>query len=157
MGRKREADQSVCRNRKAGFRFEILEKFECGIALVGSEVKSLRERNASIEEAYARIDDAGIWLVGAHIAAYPFARTRNHEPTRSRRLLLHTREIRRLRPKVELKGLTLVPLSIYFNDRGLAKLSLALVRGKTLGDKRETLKKREHQRDMDRAVRHARR
>jgi SsrA-binding protein len=152
MSRQEAADRTVCRNRKAGFRYEILEKLECGLALTGSEVKSLRERNASIEEAYARIDDDQVWLIGAHIAAYPFARTRNHEPTRPRKLLLHAREIRRLRPKVEQRGLTLVPLSIYFNDRGIAKLSLALVRGKTAGDKRETIKKREHQRDMARAI-----
>ncbi len=153
MARQAPQDITVCRNRKAGFRFEILEKLECGIALVGSEVKSLRERNASIEEAYARIDDDGVWLVGTHIAAYPFARTRNHEPTRPRKLLLHSREIRRWRPRVEQRGQTLVPLSIYFNDRGIAKVSLALVRGKTAGDKRETIKKREHQREVERAMR----
>ena len=145
--------KTVCRNRKAGFRYEILEKFECGLALVGSEVKSLRERNGSIEEAYARIDGGQLWLIDAHIGAYPFANTQNHDPTRRRKLLMHAREIRRLRPKIELKGLTLVPMSVYFNERGIAKLSLALVRGKSTGDKRESIKKREHKREMDREVR----
>ena len=153
MGATAAVEHIVCRNRKAAFRFEILDKLECGMVLVGSEVKSLRERNASIEEAYGRIENDELWLIGAHIAAYPFARTRNHDPTRPRRLLLHAREIRRLRPKVEQKGLTLVPLSVYFNARGLAKVAIALVRGKTAGDKRETIKKREHQRDMARAMR----
>lgn len=143
----------MCRNRKASFRYEILEKFECGVVLIGSEVKSLRERNASIEEAYARIEGGELWLIGAHIAPYPFARTGNHEPTRVRKLLVHGREIRRLRPKVEQRGLTLVPLGIYFNARGTAKVAVALARGKTAGDKRETLKKREHERDMERAMR----
>ncbi len=153
MSKKRITDQAVCRNRKATFRYEVLEKFECGIVLVGSEVKSLRDRNASIEEAYARIEGDEMWLIGAHIASYAFARTQNHDPIRRRKLLLHAREIRRLRPKVEQKGLTLTPLSLYFNERGIAKLAVALVRGKTLGDKRETIKRREHKREMDRAVR----
>ena len=147
------ADNTVCTNRKAGFRFEILEKVECGLALVGSEVKSLRDRNASIEEAYVRIDGEELWLIGAHIAPYSFANVQNHDPLRKRKLLVHRHEIRKLRPKVEQKGLTLIPLRIFFNARGLAKVSIALARGKTLGDKRQTMKAREHKREIDRAMR----
>ncbi|MDO8631281.1 MAG: SsrA-binding protein SmpB [Phycisphaerales bacterium] len=147
------ANETVCTNRKAGFRFEILEKIECGIALLGSEVKSIRDRNASIDEAYVRIDGEELWLIGAHIAPYTFANTQNHEPLRKRKLLVHKHEIRKLRPKVEQKGLTLVPMRIFFNTRGLAKVTIALARGKTLGDKRQTLKTREHKREMDRAMR----
>ena len=146
------SNETVCTNRKAGFRFEILEKIECGIALLGSEVKSLRDRNASIDEAYVRIDGEELWLIGSHIAPYTFANTRNHEPLRKRKLLVHKHEIRKLRPKVEQKGLTLVPMRIFFNVRGLAKATIALARGKTLGDKRQTLKTREHKREIDRAM-----
>jgi SsrA-binding protein len=147
------ANETVCTNRKAGFRFEILEKIECGITLLGSEVKSLRDRNASIDEAYVRIDGEELWLIGAHIAPYTFANTRNHEPLRKRKLLVHKHEIRKLRPKVEQKGLTLVPMRIFFNTRGLAKVTIALARGKTLGDKRRTIKARDDKREMDRAMR----
>jgi SsrA-binding protein len=147
------ANETVCTNRKAGFRFEILEKIECGITLLGSEVKSLRDRNASIDEAYVRIDGQELWLISAHIAPYTFANTQNHEPLRKRKLLVHKHEIRKLRPKVEQKGLTLVPMRIFFNTRGLAKVTIALARGKTLGDKRQTMKTREHKREMDRAMR----
>ncbi len=143
----------ICRNRKARFRFQLLEKVECGIALFGTEVKSLREHAASIEEAYARIERGELWLIGAHIAPYGFASTQNHDPYRKRKLLVHARELRRLKPKVEQKGLTLVPLRIYFNDRGIAKVGIGLARGKSVSDKRQTLKAREHKREMDRAVR----
>ena len=157
MSKAAPTDTTVCRNRKATFRFEVLEQFECGIVLRGTEVKSLRDKNASIEEAYARIEDDELWLIGSHIAAYSFAHAQNHEPLRRRKLLLHAREIRKLRPQVEQKGLTLVPLRIYFNERGIAKVSVALARGKTLGDKRRTLQAREHKREMDRATRRGRR
>ena len=149
-------DDTVCRNRKAAFRFEILEQLDCGIMLRGTEVKSLRDKNSSIEEAYARVEDDELWLIGSHIAAYTFAHSQNHEPLRRRKLLIHTREIRKLRPQVEQKGLTLVPLRIYFNERGIAKVTVALCRGKNLGDKRRTLQTREHKREMDRALHHKR-
>jgi len=152
MKRKTEAEGLVCMNRKASFRFEVLEKFECGLMLHGSEVKSLRERGLSLDEAYARIENDEAWLIGCHISAYSHARSHVHEPLRRRKLLLHAREIRKLRPKVEQKGLTLVPLKVYFNERGLAKVTLALARGKTLGDKRHTLRDREARREMDRSV-----
>lgn len=150
---KTPVDQTVCTNRKASFRYETLEKLECGIALQGSEVKSLREKNASIEEAYVRIDGGELWLVGAHINPYAFANTQNHDPVRKRKLLVHKAELRKLKPKVEQKGLTLIPLRIFFNDRGLAKVTVALARGKTMGDKRESIKAREAKREISRALR----
>jgi SsrA-binding protein len=156
MAKKTAPDRTVCRNRKATHRFHILEKIECGIALVGTEVKSLRERDASIEEAYARIENDELWLVGCHIAAYKFGHTRNHEPQRRRKLLLHAREIHKLKPKTEQKGLTLVPLAIYFNERGIAKVSLGLAVGKKVADKRQDLKARDHKREIDRAMRRKR-
>ncbi len=156
MAKKTVPDRTVCRNRKATHRFHILEKIECGIALVGTEVKSLRERAASIEEAYARIENDELWLVGCHIAAYKFGHTRNHEPQRRRKLLVHARETRKLKPKTEQKGLTLVPLAIYFNERGVAKVSLGLAVGKKVADKRQDLKARDHKREIDRAMRRKR-
>ena len=144
------------RNRKARHRFEVLERLECGLALTGTEVKSLRAGQASLEEAYARITRGEAWLQGLHIAPYSHGHGRNHDPLRPRKLLLHRREIDRLGPKVNLKGLTLVPLEIYFNPRGLAKVELALVRGKAQRDKRQSLKEREHKREIDRALRQSR-
>ena len=147
------ADKTVCTNRKAGFRFETLEKIECGIVLLGSEVKSLRDKNASIEEAYVRLDGGELWLIGSHINPYKFANTQNHDPVRKRKLLVHRTELRKIKPKVEQKGLTIIPLRIFFNSRGLAKVTIALARGKTIGDKRESIKTREHKREMSRALR----
>ncbi|MGD8454574.1 MAG: SsrA-binding protein SmpB [Phycisphaerae bacterium] len=140
------------RNKKAHFNFEVLEKTEAGIALCGSEVKSLRQGRASLDEAFAVIRDGEVYLRGCNISPYPMASYNQHQPTRERKLLLHRRQIRKWEAKVTLRGLTLVPLNIYFNERGLAKVTLALARGKTHSDKRETLRKREHQRDMDRAM-----
>lgn len=156
MAKKTPRDNTVCRNRKATYRFQILEELECGIVLQGTEVKSLRERTASIEEAYARIEDGELWLIGCHIAAYKFGHTRNHDSLRRRKLLVHARELRRLKPKVEQKGLTLVPLALYFNERGVAKVSLGLARGKRRADKRQDLQKRDHQREIERAMRRRR-
>ena len=153
MQKEPPADRIICRNRKAKFRYQILETIECGIVLLGSEVKSLREQSASLEESYARIDRGELWLVDFHIAAYKFAHTINHEATRRRKLLIHGRELSRLKPKVEQKGLTLIPLRVYFNTRGLAKVSVALARGKQVADKRQDLKARDHKREMDRALR----
>ena len=156
MARKPGLDNAVCRNRRASHRFQILEQFECGIALQGSEVKSLRQREVSIEEAYASVMDDELWLIGCHIAAYKFSHTQSHEPTRRRKLLVHAREIKRLKSKVEQKGLTLVPLKVYFNNRGVAKVSLGLARGKKLADKRQDLKAREHKHEINRAMRRKR-
>ncbi|RME38574.1 MAG: SsrA-binding protein SmpB [Planctomycetota bacterium] len=156
MKKKPPSDNTICRNRKASHRFEILEKIECGIQLTGTEVKSLRQGGASIEEAYARIEDGELWLVGAHIAPYRFGHVGSHEPTRRRKLLVHARELRKLRQRVEQKGFTLIPLAMYFNERGIAKVMLAVVRGKRLTDKREDLKTRDHQREIERAMRRRR-
>ncbi|MCH7527661.1 MAG: SsrA-binding protein SmpB [Planctomycetes bacterium] len=141
------------RNKKAGFRFVLLERIECGIILKGTEVKSLRAGQGSLEEAFARIHNAEIWLLGFHIPHYEHGNVQNHDPIRPRKLLLRKREIMKLEPKLAIKGLTLVPTDVYFNSRGLAKVTLALAKGKTHGDKRQDLKKREAKREMDRALR----
>lgn len=153
MSKKPRQDERRILNRRARYEYHIVETVEAGIVLKGSEVKSLRDGRASIEEAYARIANGQVVLIGCNIQTYPPATTRNHDPLRDRRLLLHHREIRKLLAKVTQAGYTLVPLSIFFNDRGLAKVELALVRGKTHADKREDIRKREHQRDIDRAMR----
>lgn len=150
---KRPSEPSVCRNRRATHRFEILEKIECGMVLTGTEVKSLRDGLASIEEAFAQVIDKQLWLIGSHIGAYRFGHTQSHAPLRRRKLLAHAREILKLETRMTQRGLTLVPLRIYFNDRGVAKLALGVARGKRRADKREDLKARDHQREMDRAMR----
>ncbi len=144
---------NVVQNKAARFRYEILERMECGMALRGTEVKSLRNRQASLEEAFARIQGEDLWLFGCHINLYTEGNVQNHEPTRPRKLLAHKREIRKWIPQVKAKGLTIVPLDIHFNTRGLAKITLALVRGKTFADKRQDIRKREHKREMERAMR----
>jgi SsrA-binding protein len=143
----------VIRNRKASHKFEILEKLECGIVLKGTEVKSLRTGRGSLEEAYARLLDGEIWLLGFNISPYKHGNVMNHEPTRPRKLLLHKRQIAKLIPKVVQRGQTLVPLRVYFNQRGLCKVTIALARGKTHGDRRQDLKKKDQKREMDRAMR----
>lgn len=142
-------------NKKARFRYEILEKIEAGLVLKGTEVKSLRAGQASINEAFVRVADGQMQLVGAHIAPYELAGHENHEPLRPRRLLLHKREIRRIQAKVEQKGLTVVPLSLYFK-RGYVKVEVALARGKTQFDKRQTIQKRQVARDLDRFLKRRR-
>jgi len=149
-------DNLICRNRQAGFRYEILEKIECGIVLCGTEAKSLREHRGSLEEAFARIQDGELWLCGFHIAQYEPAAGLNHNPLRVRKLLVRKQQLRKLTPNVQQRGLTLVPLRAYFNERGIVKIALALARGKSQHDKRQTLKAREHKREMDRAVRRRR-
>jgi len=139
-------------NKKAYRNFELIEKFEAGFALLGSEVKSLRCGAADLNGSYARIENEQCWLVGATIAQYQQAGARQHEPTRKRKLLLHKAEIHRVRVKLEQRGFTLVPLRIYFNDRGLAKIELALARGKRQYDKRQTITARDQKRDIDRSM-----
>jgi SsrA-binding protein len=141
------------KNKKARFDFEILEQAEAGISLTGSEVKSLRSGKASLEEAYAVIRDGEAFLRDCNISPYPQAGYAQHKPTRERKLLLHRREIRKLFNKVTQKGLTLIPLKMYFNERGLVKVVIGLARGKKLHDKRQDLKKRDDQRAMARALR----
>lgn len=144
-------DKPICTNRKARHEFEILNQLECGIALKGSEVKSLRDGKVSLDEAYARIKEGELWLLGCDIAIYPQASLMNHEPRRPRKLLVHRRELRKFAAEAAHKGLTLVPLSMYFT-RGIVKVKIAVARGKKLHDKRESLKKNEAKREMQRAI-----
>lgn len=143
----------VAENRKARHRFEILDALECGIVLLGSEVKSLRDGKISLEEAYGRVRDGELWLVNCDIPEYAQATLWNHEPKRPRKLLLHQRELRKFASQAHEKGLTLVPLKVYFNARGVAKVVMGLGRGRRLHDKREAMKKASVQRDLARAVR----
>jgi SsrA-binding protein len=139
----------IAENRKARFKFEVLETWEAGLVLRGTEVKTLRGGKVSLDEAYGRIDGDEVFLIGAHIAEYTHGNRQNHEPTRRRKLLLHKREINKLKAKVTQRGLTLVPLALYFNERGIAKLTLALCRGKNIGDKRDVQRKREAVREIE--------
>jgi SsrA-binding protein len=148
---KAEGQQVVARNRKARHQFEVLETVEAGMELRGPEVKSIRAANVSFQDSFARVERGEIWLHSLHISPYEQANRANVDPTRPRKLLLGKHEIRRLASKVEEKGLTLVPLDIHFS-RGYAKVTLAVGRGKKLHDKRETLKRREQEREAQRAV-----
>jgi SsrA-binding protein len=141
----------VATNRKARHEYDILETFEAGLVLKGPEVKSLRDGRASFQDAFARLDRGEVWLEGVHISPYEQANRFNVDPVRSRKLLLHREEIRRLVGKVEEKGLTLIPLEIHFS-RGHAKITLALARGRKLHDKREALKRRMQEREARRAM-----
>jgi SsrA-binding protein len=143
----------VAANRKARFHYEIGETFEAGIALTGSEVKSLRNGKATIAESYADARAGEVFLINATIPIYAQAGRLNHEPKRLRKLLLHKRQINRLIGAVEREGMTIVPLKLYFNDRGRAKVEIALARGKKLHDKRETARKRDWQRQRSRLMR----
>ena len=140
-------------NKKARFDFEILERVEAGLALKGTEVKSLRSGDASLAEAYARVDAGHATLHNFQIQPYKQAGQFNHDPKRVKRLLLHRREIKKLATKVQIRGLTLIPLAVYFNDKGLAKVELALAKGKTHGDKRQAERKQQDKADMGRAQR----
>ena len=144
-------------NKKAYRNFELIEKFEAGLELRGSEGKSLRAGQADLDGSYARVQNGQSWLVGAKIAPYQQAAADSHEPSRKRKLLLHKAEIHRVKTKLEQRGFTLVPLRIYFNNRGLAKIELALARGKKQYDKRKTITEREQKRDIDRSTKKYRR
>jgi SsrA-binding protein len=146
------ADRTVALNRRATHDYEILERHEAGIALTGSEIKSIRDGKVSLQEAYARPERGELWLIGAHIAQYGPAAQFGHDPKRKRKLLLHRGEIRELAAAVDQRGLTLVPLRLYLKD-GLAKLEVGLARGRRQYDKRQAIAKREAARDMERAVR----
>src|SRR5207302_1824199 len=143
----------IADNRKARFNYEIGEVFEAGIALTGTEVKSLRQGKAAIAESYADARNGEIWLVNCNIAEYLQAGRFNHAPKRPRKLLLHRRQINKLSGAVEREGMTLVPLKLYFNEKGRAKIEIALARGKKLHDKRETEKKRSWERERGRLLR----
>ena len=144
-------EQIVCVNRQARHNYFIDETYEAGMMLVGSEVKSLREGKANLVDSYARINKGEAFLVNAHISAYSGANQFNHEPTRTRKLLLHGREIERLTGKTKERGLTLIPLKIYFKN-GRAKVEIGLARGKKLYDKRETLRRKVAQREVERSI-----
>jgi len=144
--------KTVARNRKARHEYELLEKVEAGLVLTGTEVKSLRNGKANLEDAYAEIDNGEVWLLGCDIPEYLQANRMNHVPKRRRKLLLHRREIAKLDSKSGEKGLTLVPLSIYFK-KGVAKVELSVARGRKTYDKREAIKKQDAKRDIDRATR----
>jgi SsrA-binding protein len=143
---------SIARNRRARHEYHILETWEAGIALTGTEVKSLRNGKANLTDAFGVVKDGEVYLLNLHIAPYEQGNIFNHEPTRTRKLLLHRREIRRLIGSVERQGLTLVPLELYFK-RGKAKIALALGRGKKQHDKREDERKRDDEREIARLVR----
>ena len=151
MSEKNEGIKIVADNRQARFRYEILETYEAGVELKGTEVKSIREGKANLRDGYALVRNGEAWLLNVHISPYEHSSDFfNHDPRRTRRLLLHKKEIRKLIGKVEQEGLTLVPLKMYFN-RGFVKITIALGKGKKLHDKRESIKEREDKREMARA------
>ena len=151
-GKRKAAPGDVATNRSASFRYHLLEKFECGMELQGSEVKSMRDGAVQLKDAYAEVRDNEVWLRNMHVAPYAPAARENHEPERDRKLLAHRREIERLIGRVHERGLTLVPTRMYFRD-GRAKVEIALARGKDQFDKRESIKERESKRDMQRELR----
>lgn len=148
-----EKTKVVAENRRARFDYFIEDKFEAGIALTGTEVKALRSGEGSIAESYAEIRDGQVWLVNANVPEFSHGNRFNHVPKRPRKLLLHAREIEKLFGSVERKGMTLVPLSVYFNSKGRAKVELALAKGKQAHDKRATVKDRDWKRDKARVMR----
>ena len=151
-GKKKVAPGDVATNRQASYRYELTDRWECGLVLQGTEVKALRDGKAQIKDGYASVRDGEVWLHNVHIPPYGPAARENHEPERPRKLLMHRREIDRMIGKTREKGHTLVPTRIYFRD-GRAKAEIALARGKDVGDKRQSIKEREMKREMDRAVR----
>jgi SsrA-binding protein len=156
-GKKRKVDAGdVASNRQASYRFELLDKLECGLVLQGTEVKALRDGGAQIKDGYVNIAEGELWLQNVHIPPYKPAAMNNHEPERPRKLLANRREIERLMGRVAEKGLTIVPTRIYFKD-GRAKVEIALGRGKDQFDKRDSIKQREQRREVDRAIRDAQR
>jgi SsrA-binding protein len=155
---KQQADdiKDICRNRRAFHEYEVLDRLECGLVLTGTEVKSLRDGHASLEDAYARIDGGEVWLIGSDIPEYAMGNRMNHKPKRARKLLMHRREIGRFAGKASQKGFTLVPLKLYFKN-GRAKVELAICRGKQLHDKRQAAKKADAQKEIRRAMSERRR
>ena len=156
--KRKAASGDVATNRQAGYRYHLIERFEAGIALTGTEVKSLRDANAQLKDAYAVIRDGEVWLLGLYIAPYGPASRENHDPERPRKLLLHRSEIERLVGRTNERGLTLVPTSMYFSGPGSrAKVEIALAKGKDFFDKRESIRNRDVARDVQRELREARR
>ena len=155
-GKRKAEPGDIATNRQAAYRYNLLERIECGIVLTGTEVKSLRQGTATIKDGYADVRDGELWLHNVHIPPYAPASRENHEPERDRKLLVHRRELERLIGKTKERGLTVVPTRIYFRGPH-AKVEIALARGKDVRDKRETIRARETQREMDRELREARR
>ena len=157
MGKKKKQQpedpnfKTVCRNRKARHNYEIIDELECGIMLRGSEVKSIRNGKVSIEEAFARVRDGELWLVGMNISEYPQATVMNHDPLRMRKLLLHKREFQKFAESATQKGLTMVPLSMYFS-RGKVKVKVALARGRKQHDKRDKIDAKNSKKDLRHAM-----
>jgi SsrA-binding protein len=143
--------QVICRNKRALHEYAVHDTLECGLVLTGTEVKSLREGHSSLEDAYARIDGGEVWLLGCDIPEYTYGNRLNHKPKRPRKLLLHRREIGKFAGKASQRGFTLIPLRLYFK-RGLAKVELAVARGKATHDKREDLKKKDAQKQIRQAM-----
>jgi SsrA-binding protein len=141
----------ICRNKRAFHHYEVLERIECGIVLKGTEVKSLRDGTASLEDAYAKLEEGEVWLIGSDIPEYAMGNRLNHKPKRPRKLLLHRGEINKFAGKATQRGFTLVPLRLYFKH-GMAKVELAIAKGKQLHDKREAKKKADAQREIRRAM-----
>lgn len=139
------------KNKKAAFEYYILEEFTAGIQLTGTEIKSIRDGKASIQEAYCLFIDGELYVKNMHISEYSFGTHYNHEPKRDRKLLLNRRELRKLLVKVKERGFTIIPILLFINEKGLAKLTIGLARGKKLYDKRETLKKKDMKRDLERS------
>jgi SsrA-binding protein len=146
-------EKNVTVNRKARYEYEIMQVYEAGIVLQGTEVKALREGKANLVDSYGLLKDNEVWLIGAHISEYTQGNINNHDPTRSRKLLMNRNEIRKLIGKVKEKGLTLVPLRIYFK-KGKIKIEIALAKGKKVHDKRETIAKRDFNRDQERKIKY---
>ena len=144
------------KNKKAYHNYEFIEKVEAGVVLLGTEVKSLRLGLCDLDGAYARMKGAAVWLVGCKIAQYPQANRANHDPVRDRKLLLHATQIQKLRVKLDQRGFTLVPVRVYFNERGLAKVELALAKGKRQYDKRQKLQQAQQKRDVARSMKNYR-
>jgi SsrA-binding protein len=153
MAKEKGAVKILAVNKRGRFNYIVEESVECGIELLGTEVKSVKSGRFSFSDAYGRLRDGEVWLIGLHISPYPFANIHNHDPERERRLLLHKQEIKRLRRKVDERGYTLVPMK-FFLARGLVKLNLGVCRGKKTYDKREAIKRRDQKRDEARELKY---
>ncbi|PWU03546.1 MAG: SsrA-binding protein [Candidatus Melainabacteria bacterium] len=148
-------NKTVSDNRRARHEYQILEVFEAGIALVGTEVKSLRQGKANLKDSFARVENGELWLYNCHIAVYDHGNRFNHDPVRKRRLLMHRRQILKLKSRIQEKGLTLIPLKLFFKGNW-AKIDLALAKGKQLYDKRQTIEKRDSKRQLERIIKQSR-
>ncbi len=149
-------NRRIAKNKKARHEYSIVDTFEAGIVLQGSEVKSCRRGAATLKDSYARIENGELFLINLHISPYPFANRLNHDPLRKRKLLLHRQEIKKLYGKIRERGLSFVPLQLYFNQRGKVKVEMALAKGKKLYDRREDLRKRDLKREAEKELKRSR-